>query len=144
MTFLDANVFMYAAGAENSYRGPCRRILTAAVRSGVQTATNTEVLHEILYRYHRAGEARVALERAREAAAVVTAVLPVEEEDVRLAMDFLGRHAGSGVRDAIHAATARRWHCERIVSADRGFDLLVAQGVMRADPVEFAARLPSP
>ncbi len=89
MIFIDANVFMYAAGADSPRRDPCRRILTAAVRSGLQAVTNTELLQEIPYRYHRVGAASVALERAREAAAVVgavppvEAVLPVEEEDVR-------------------------------------------------------------
>jgi len=44
----------------------------------------------------------------------------------------------------IHAASATRWRCERIVSTDRGFDLLAAEGVVRADPVALAADLPHP
>ncbi len=63
---------------------------------------------------------------------------------MRLAMDLLARHAGSGVHDATHAATALRWRCERIISADRGFDLLAAEGVVRAAAMDFAAQLPDP
>jgi len=142
MTFLDTNVFMYAAGADGPYRDPCRRILVASVRSGLQAATNTEVVQEILYRYRRTAEASMAVHRARQACAVVAAVLPVEDDDLRRAMEILERHEAVGVRGAIHAASALRWRCERIVSTDRGFDLLAAEGVVRADPVAFAADLP--
>jgi predicted nucleic acid-binding protein len=139
--FLDANVFMYATGTESPYREPCRRILTTVVHASLPAVTNTEVIQEILYRYHRAGQAALAVQRAREACALVSTVLPVEADDLSRAMTWLQRHRTLGVRDAIHAASALRWRCEQIVSADRGFDVLDTEGVTRIDPQAFARGL---
>jgi predicted nucleic acid-binding protein len=33
MTFLDTNVFIYAAGRESDYKGPCTQILADVARS---------------------------------------------------------------------------------------------------------------
>jgi predicted nucleic acid-binding protein len=82
--------------------------------------------------------------RGREVCSLVAAALPVEEEDVRRAMALMEQHAGLGVRDALHAATALRWECHPVVSADRGFDALERDGLVRADPLAFAGSLPPP
>jgi len=142
--FLDANVFMYATGADGPYRDACITILEACAQDLVKSVTNTEVLQEILYRYGRAGERPLALRRAQQARAIVSGVLPVDDLDLRTAIDLMGQFGTLGVRDAIHAVTARRAECSGVVSADRGFDPLAAAWIRRLDPLDFAQTLEVP
>ena len=51
--FLDANIFMYAAGAEHPYKAPCVEILARLEVGELQAVINTEILQEMLYRYSR-------------------------------------------------------------------------------------------
>ncbi|MFQ5614177.1 MAG: hypothetical protein ACE5H9_18805 [Anaerolineae bacterium] len=50
LTFLDANIFMYAAGAPHNYKEPCVRILADVEMGALAAAVNTEVFQELLYR----------------------------------------------------------------------------------------------
>jgi len=56
-------------------------------------------------------------------------VFPVEEVDVVRAKDLLGTHAALSARDALHAAVMERYGIERVLTFDRGFD--VVAGVER-------------
>jgi predicted nucleic acid-binding protein len=49
--FLDANIFMYAAGTAHIYKVPCTRILAEVETGRLRTAINTEIVQELLYRY---------------------------------------------------------------------------------------------
>ena len=49
--FVDANVFMYAAGVAHPYKPPCVRILADLEQGKLATAINTEIVQEMLYRY---------------------------------------------------------------------------------------------
>jgi len=44
---IDANVFMYAAGAESSNKAPSLRLLERAADGDLEAATDAEVLQEI-------------------------------------------------------------------------------------------------
>ena len=50
--FLDANIFMYAAGKEHIYKQPCVQILQGVESQQIVGVANVEVLQELLYRYH--------------------------------------------------------------------------------------------
>ena len=50
-TFLDANVFMYAAGAPHAYKEPCVHILADAETDKLNATVDTEIFQELLYRY---------------------------------------------------------------------------------------------
>ena len=49
--FVDANVIMYAVGAEHPYRRPCLDALERIVREGLPAVVSSEVHQEIMHRY---------------------------------------------------------------------------------------------
>ena len=129
MIFIDSNVPMYVAGREHPLQAPARRFL-ASVRAGrVEACTSTEVLQEVLYRY----AALQRLDLAREVydlfVQICPVVLPVTLADTDRARDLLV--AGTGVRDAIHAAVMLNNGVTEIATFDQGFDAV--PGVTRVE-----------
>jgi predicted nucleic acid-binding protein len=139
--FLDANIFMYAAGTAHSYKDPCVRILAEVEAGHLLAVINTEIVQEILYRYAHIGLADKGLQLSREVLRYPIEVLSVNVADIRLAIEFLELDLSSGVqtRDAIHVATMKRHKIDQILSTDRHFDLLDI--VKRHDPLDFVSIL---
>lgn len=142
--FLDANVPTYAAGRDHPLKEPCREVLRLSVRHPRSFFTNAEVLQEMLHRY-------LALRRWPEGKRVVLdfaalmsgAVEPVFAEDAVRACDLADRHAAKpgarlAARDLLHAAVVlrARGDAAKIVTADRDFDDLAAEGIERLDPAD--------
>jgi predicted nucleic acid-binding protein len=136
--FLDANVFMYAAGAPHRFKQPCILILADVENGELQAAINTEIIQEILYRYSSIGQAERGVQLCREILLLPLILLPVIEADIRLAIDLFDLHRGTGLkaRDAIHAATMQRASISRIITADQDFDLFGF--LTRIDPGAYA------
>ena len=65
MVFLDANVFLYAAGASDPYREPCRRVLRKVEEGSLPSNTSVEVVQELLYVLWRRGLAEKGIRLAR-------------------------------------------------------------------------------
>lgn len=139
IAFLDANVFMYAAGAAHPYKALCLRILSELETGILAAAINTEILQEVLYRYSHIKLADKGLQICRDILQYRLTILPVTETDLRLAVDLFDAHRASGlkVRDAIHAATMRNHGITRLISADHDFDCLGF--VTRIDPLAYQA-----
>ena len=55
MIFVDANIFMYAAGADHPNRKSSIELLRAVANRTLGVASSVEVLQEILYRYRSIG-----------------------------------------------------------------------------------------
>lgn len=134
--FVDANVFLYAAGADSPYRGPCLRILRAVAAGDLPANTSTEVLQEVLHVLTRRGSRALALRAAEDVLGLFPSMLPVTIADLRLAHALLSRHGEVSVRDAVHAATALNSGLPVMVSADRHFDALPR--IRRVDPLDEA------
>ncbi len=49
VTFIDANVPIYAAGREHADRGPCIRVLAGVSDNPAAFVTNAEVFQEIMH-----------------------------------------------------------------------------------------------
>ena len=137
--FLDTNVFVYAIGVDEDYRPACQKILEAILTGAVSAAVSTEVLQEIVYRYHSIRELARGLSLTREIVAIVPAILPVVQADIEDMLDLVVDYPRLSPRDALHAAVARRAGITEIVSADRGFTGVA--GLTRVDPLELAQRL---
>jgi len=138
ITFLDANVFMYAAGTLHPYKDNCVHIL-ADVESGVlSAAVNTEILQELLYRYSHIKLADKGIQLCREIMKYPFTILPVTEMDMRLAIDLFETHHAAGLkpRDAIHAATMQNNGISHVISADKDFEYL--DFVTRIDPLTYS------
>ena len=135
MIFIDANVFMYAAGADARWRETCDAVLESLQESNVRVVTNAEVLQEILHRYfaqHRPGDAQTVHRATRQ---LCDEIIPVTEHHTTRALALLLEYEGLSARDAVHVATMEAREVRTIVSADQGFDAV--SGVDRIDPRDF-------
>ena len=133
--FVDANIFMYRAGADPAWKKPCERALRRAVESGVRLVTNAEVLQEILHRYFSQRRPAMARTVHRAALRVCAEVIPVTADHTTRALEILIEHPQLSGPDAIHVATMEERDIRNILSADRDFDSVSA--VERIDPRDF-------
>jgi len=134
--FVDANIPMYAAGAEHPLKRPCVAILEAIARGRLPGVTSVEVLQEILHRYSALGQRARAVEVATRFLRILPAPLPVALADLRRAMELLPLHHGLQARDALHVAVMENHGVTYIISADQHFDS--AAGIVRVDPTAWA------
>ena len=128
---IDANVFLYALGADHSYREPCRDLVTRLARGELAGELSVEILQEVVHVRRRRGD-REASERAREVIAWGIPVHGLEPKDFDAALELLDEHPELHTRDAVHAGMARNRSIELIVSTDADFDPL--PGLERIDP----------
>ena len=123
MIFVDSNIPMYLIGGEHPNRTEARRSVELAITGRERLVTDAEVFQEILDRY-------VAIDRRDAIDAATTALLgfidevfPIELEDVDRARRLV-QTSRLTARDAIHAAVMQRRGLERIMTFDRGFDIV--------------------
>jgi uncharacterized protein len=115
---------MYLVGAAHPHKADARRLLEAALSAGERLVTDAEVLQEILHRYV-AIDRREAIQPAFDAVlGVVDEVLPITADDAQRAKTIILGQRRLSARDALHAAVMERMAIERILSFDRGFDIL--------------------
>jgi uncharacterized protein len=135
--FVDANIPMYAVGAEHPLKARCLAILEAIATNKLTAVTDVEVLQEILHRYSALGQRERAAEVVTLFLRVVPEALPVTRADIPRAIELLRRHAMLQARDALHAAIMQNHNVRRIISADRHFDDV--PGLVRVDPATWTA-----
>jgi len=138
MTFLDTNVFIYAAGRESDYKASCTQILADIVRGGLLAATSAEVCQEIMYVYHRRKRPDLAVEVVERVLRMPLTILPVGKVETELAVTIYREKqpAGLSPRDAIHAAVMRQNGIRQIISTDPHFDAI--DDIERIDPRNYA------
>jgi predicted nucleic acid-binding protein len=135
--FVDANIPMYAAGAEHPLKRPCLAILEAIARGQLAGVTSVEILQEILHRYSALGQRTRAVEVAGRFLRILPAPFPVTLADLRRAMELLPVYHGLQARDALHVAVMENQGVTHIVSADQHFDGVA--GIVRVDPMSWSA-----
>jgi uncharacterized protein len=132
LIFIDANIFMYAAGAAHPHKAASVDFLRQIARGEFDAATDAEVLQEILHRYRaicRWDDGNRVYESARR---VVPNVFPITADVVNQARSLMTTDSGLGARDAVHAAAALLNGCAAICSFDRDFDRI--DGLARIAP----------
>lgn len=135
--FLDANVFLYALGADSPHRAPCRDVLQAVGQGKLDGVTSSEVLQEILHVRARRVSVADAASALRAAADLVAEVLPVTSHDVIEACSLLEAHTGLGARHALHAAVMKNSQLHMLVFVDRDFDVI--PDLKRIEPAQALA-----
>lgn len=135
--FLDANVFLYALGADSPHRAAFRDVLQAVGQGKLDGITSSEVLQEILHVRSRRVNVADAASAVRAAADLVAEVLPVTSQDVLEACSLLEAHVSLGARDALHAAVMKNSQIHVLVSVDRDFDVI--PDLKRLEPVQALA-----
>jgi uncharacterized protein len=138
MTFLDTNVFIYAAGRESAYKASCARILADVVRGSFPAAISSEVCQEVMYIYHRRQRSDLAVEVVDRILKMPLTVLPVGKVEMDLAVAIYRETQAAGLppRDAIHVAVMRQNAIRRVISTDPHFDVL--EDIERVDPQDYA------
>lgn len=132
MILVDANVIMYAAGAEHPFKVPSVAFLDGVARGETRATIDAETLQEILHRYRAIGrwrEGREAYDLVRQ---LFDHVLPVTDVVLDRARRLLDLHDGISARDALHAAVVLTHSLDGICSYDRGFDVI--SGLRRFEP----------
>lgn len=138
MILVDANILMYAAGAEHSFKRPSLIFLQQVAEGAVPAAIDAETLQEVLHRYRSIGrweDGKKVYDLARQIFAVV---LPITVDILDRTREILdGRTPGIMARDALHAAVYEINRCEAICSYDTDFDRL--PGIHRREPTPPAS-----
>ena len=132
MFLIDANIFMYAAGAEHPHKAPSVGLLRRIGLGEIPAAVDAEVLQEILHRYRairRWDEGRTVYALARR---IVPLVVAITDRVVDRARDLLDGDARLGARDALHAAVVLDHAMEGVCSYDRDLDRII--GLRRLEP----------
>lgn len=119
MTFVDANVFMYAVGRPHPLRGDAQKFFEETLRADERLVTSVEVLQELMHAYLPVGrfdvlDSALALARARTAT-----IWSIEPADFELARALADVEDGLSARDLLHLACCRRRGVTRIRTFDR-------------------------
>ena len=132
MILVDANVPMYAVGAEHPNKLPALRFLRRVAEGEIEAAIDAEILQEVIHRYTALGrwaEGKVVYETVR---ALFPDVLAITGDVVDQAKLLVDASASLTARDAVHAAVVRVYRLEGICSFDRDFDRI--PGCLRIEP----------
>ena len=132
MILVDANIFMYAAGAAHAHKVPSLAFLRRIAQGEIDAAVDAEVLQEILHRYRairRWEEGRQVYALARR---IVPLVVAITDQIVDRARDLLDGDVRLGARDALHAAVVLDRGMEGVCSYDRDLDRII--GLRRLEP----------
>ena len=132
--FLDANIFLYAIGAESPQREACQRVLVAVGEGRLDGVSDAEVLQELLHVRRRRLTPQHASETVHEAATLLREVLPVTAAHVLRAGELLVERESLSARDALHAAVMEAQGIQLMVSLDADFDRLPS--LRRLTPAE--------
>lgn len=120
--FLDANVFLYAVGAQHPLKAPSQQVLSLVGDGTLEAASNTEVVQEILHVLNRRGQRETALKLARHIIELLGPLLPVTQVDISVTCDLMDRYPVLSTRDAIHAATMLNNGISDIITSDGHFN----------------------
>lgn len=132
MILVDANVLMYANGAEHPNKPVAIRFLKHVAEGQVEAIVDAELLQEIIHRYRairRWPEGQEVYELTRT---VFPRILPITGEVMDHAKRLIDSHPNLCARDAVHAAVVIFNNLEGICTFDRDFDRI--QGCKRIDP----------
>ena len=132
MILIDANVIMYAAGADHPHKRPSVALLERVAGGEVEATIDAEVLQEILHRYRAIGrweDGRRVYDLTRQ---LFPAVVPVTAEVMDRARRVLDADGHIMARDALHAAVVMTEGREAVCSYDRDFDRI--KGIVRREP----------
>jgi uncharacterized protein len=129
---IDADVFMYAAGAGHAHKPPSVAPLRRIAFGDIEAAVDAEVLQEILHRYRAIRRWQQGREVYALARRIVPLTVAITDQVVDRARDLLDRDPRLGARDALHAAVVLDRGLEGICSYVRDLDRIA--GLQRLEP----------
>lgn len=136
--FVDANVPIYAAGRDHPLKEPSQEVLRMAAARPQDFFTDAEMLQELLHRYLALRIWPAGKEAVLGFAALMKgSVESVSAEDVGRAASLADDYAPElSARDLLHIAIMLRVEAGSVVTADKSFDRIAAEGILRLDPAD--------
>jgi predicted nucleic acid-binding protein len=133
--FLDTSIVVYAAGKPSEHKEPCLNVLQNVKTRKMSVALDTEVVQEILYRYHRLGLHREAVKLAWYMLRLKPRILAVSQKDIESSLHLYSKYSPQGIppRDTIHVATMLNNGIRKIITTDKHFGDVITE-VERIDP----------
>ena len=133
--FLDTSIIIYAAGKPSEYKEPCLKVLQNVKTRKILTAVDTEVIQEILYRYHRLGLHKEAVKLVWYTLRLKPRILGVSQKDIESSIHLYSKYSPRGIppRDTIHVATMLNNGIIKIITTDKHFGDVITE-VERIDP----------
>lgn len=123
MILIDANVIMYATGAEHLNKRPCLALMEQLATGALDAAIDVEALQEIMHRYRNLGRWETGGREAFDiTCALFDTILPVTDRAAIVGSQLLDEHRAMTARDVIHAAVVLVNGLDGICSFDRDFD----------------------
>ncbi|MEO7520648.1 MAG: type II toxin-antitoxin system VapC family toxin [Gemmatimonas sp.] len=132
MVLIDANVLMYAAGADHPNKAPSTRLLERIARGQMAATLDAETLQEILHRYRAIGRWKAGRQVFDLARQLFPSVVPISAELLDRARALLDDYPALMARDALHAAVVIHEGFDAICSYDRDFDVITT--ISRVEP----------
>ncbi len=119
MTFVDANVFMYAVGGPHPLQQIAWEFLRRSYSNGSPLCTSAEVLQELAHAYLRVGRGETFDRAMILVRRYGVEVWSLEREDVLLARQLHEQHPGLSARDLCHLASCQRRGVSGMMTFDR-------------------------
>ena len=132
MILVDANILMYAAGAEHPHKLPSLDFLERVADGKIEAALDVEVLQEILHRYRalrRWEDGSRVFDLARQ---IFRCIYTVEVDTLVRAKSLLDLYPTLMARDGLHAAVVQLKALTGVCSYDSDFDVI--PGINRKPP----------
>lgn len=122
MRFVDANVFIYAAGRQSPHKAASVALLEKIFAAPDAYCTSTEVLQELLHRYRRVQADDIGFRLFDALYSSGIKILSVTPDAMRHARLLLADMSDLSTRDAVHIGTMRAHSLVEIVTFDKAFD----------------------
>jgi hypothetical protein len=134
--FIDTNIFLYSVGRDHPLKPGSLAVIHRIQDGEIMAVINTEIVQEILYHFQSIKQLLLGIRLAKDAVSISSQILPVEEEDLSLAIELLESYPKIQTRDAFHAATMIHNGIKEIISTDPHFDLIPE--IKRIDPTKLS------
>lgn len=122
MILVDANVLMYAAGAEHPNKAPALGFLKRVAAGEIEATVDAELLQEIIHRYRALNRWSDGQQVYTLARGLFPQVLAITGAVMDYAKQLADEDPQISARDAVHAAVVEIYRLEGICTFDRDFD----------------------
>lgn len=138
MFFMHTSIPIYAAGRPSEYKETCTRVLEKIEAGEINAAIDTEVIQELLYRYHRLDMEKQGLEISRNVLRLDLHVLPVLKRDIEDTLNLFEKYSSRKVppRDVLHVAVMTNNGIGEIITVDKHFGEIIKE-VKRVEPANL-------
>jgi len=136
--FIDTSVPIYAAGGPGEHKESCVRILERIEAREINAAIDTEVIQEILYRFHRINMEKKGLELSQNILRLGLRMLPVLKRNIEDTMILFEKYTSAKVppRDILHTAVMLDNGICNVITVDKHFGDVIKE-VKRVEPGSF-------